>query len=166
MDTIYDLTNQMLEVLSMALDEDADEQAIRDTFEGLEGSFEEKCDGYAKVMKELEGKVSAIDEEAKRLTARKKTIQNNIDRMKATMQACMEATGKTKFKTDLFSYGIRKNPASLKIDDKDKVPFEYWTTPEPVVNTSALKEFVKTEIEAGREVEYAHLEQGTSLSIK
>ena len=45
--TLYELTGEWQQVLSMMEDPDVPEEAVRDTLEGLSGEIEEKADGYA-----------------------------------------------------------------------------------------------------------------------
>ena len=116
MATLYKLTDDYLTLLEMAEDPDIDEQALRDTMEGIEGALEIKAEGYAKIIRMLEGDAAACDAESKRLRNKKQAIERNIDRMKKALQFAMQTTGKTKFKTALFSFGIQKNPASVVID--------------------------------------------------
>ena len=70
-------------------------------------------------------------------------------------------TGKRKFKTDLFSFGIQKNPPTVVVDQKDKIPEEYWKAQEPKLDKTALKKWLKDNAE-----EYAHLEQSEGLRIR
>jgi hypothetical protein len=162
MSSLYNLTEQFQELLSMALDPDVDEQALADTMEAIEGEIEVKADGYAKVMKTLDADVSAIKAEIARLTERKKHIEANVDRMKRSLETAMRLTGKTKFKTSLFSFNIAKNPASLKIDNPDRIPAEFLIPQDPEINTTAIKK----ELKEGAVFDWCHLEQGESLRIK
>ena len=162
MSTLYELSEQYQELLSMALDPDIDEEAIADTLEGLEGEIEDKADGYAKVMRNLEADASAIKAEIARLTERKKHIEANIDRMKRSLETAMRLTGKTKFKTSLFSFNIAKNPASLKIDNPDRVPEEFLIPQDPKIDTVGIKK----ELKEGTVFDWCHLEQGESLRIR
>ena len=97
--TLYELTDDYRNLLEMAEDPDTDPEAFADTLEGIEGAIEDKADGYAKVIRTLEGDAAACDAESKRLRNKKQTIENNIKRMNAALQYAMEMTGKTKFKT-------------------------------------------------------------------
>ena len=97
MSTLYELTNDYMNLLELAEDPDIDEQAFMDTLEGIEGALEDKAEGYAKVIRTLEGDAAACDAESKRLRNKKQAIERNIDRMKAALQMAMEATGKRKF---------------------------------------------------------------------
>lgn len=162
MNTLYELTSEYLQLLEMAEDPDVDLQTIADTMEAIGGEIEDKADGYARVMKQIEANAAGIKAEIDRLTARKTSMENNVKRMKETLQAAMEATGKKKFKTALFSFGIQKNPASLKIDDPDAVPENFLIPQPPKVDSAAIKDALK----AGAMYNFAHLEQGESLRIR
>lgn len=162
MSTLYELTNDYLTLLDMAEDPDIDPQAFADTLEALGGELEMKADGYARVMKELEGRAAAMRFESKRLENGYKTIERNIDRMKHALQDSMVATDKRKFKTDLFSFSIRKNPASVVIDRETSIPPEFLIPQDPKIDKKAIK----AAIDRGDDITFAHLEQGESLIIR
>ena len=162
MSTLYQLTEAYQELLSMALDPDTDPEALADTMEAIEGEFEVKADGYAKVMKELKTIADARKAEAKRLLDGAKSVEANIDRMKAALMTAMKLTGKTKFKTELFGYGIQKNPPALKIDMPVRVPDEFLIPQEPKVDSAAIKK----ELKEGVVYDWCHLEQSESLRIR
>lgn len=145
----------------MLEDEDTDIEAFADTLEGLDFEIEAKADGYAKIIRQVEGNINSIDEELKRLQKMKKTYSNKIDALKTNLENGMRKTGKVKFKTELFSFGIQKNPASLVIDKEDQIPPEYLII-EPTVNKAAIKDAIKN----GQSFEFAHLEQTESLRIR
>ena len=162
MSTLYELTNEYMALLEMAEDPDIDPQAFADTLEALGGELEMKADGYARVMKELEGRAATMRFESKRLENGYKTIERNIDRMKHALQDSMVATDKRKFKTDLFSFSIRKNPASVVIDRETSIPPEFLIPQDPKIDMKAIK----AAIDRGDDITFAHLEQGESLIIR
>jgi len=162
MSTLYELTNDWMQLLHM-LEDGADEDVINDTLEGLDYEIEQKADGYAKVIRALEADAAAYKTEIDRMTDRKRTIENNIDRMKKNLQATMELTGKTKFKTDLFSFNVQNNAPSVVIDAEDvnDIPIEYL-----IVEAKVDKKKIATDIKAGVDLHFAHLEQSRSLRIR
>ncbi len=160
--TLYELTGDFQQLYEMADDPDIDEEAWLDTMEGIDGAIEDKADGYACVIKSLMAEARAIREEEARLKQRRTVMENRVDQMKRSLQTAMELTGKTKFKTLKFSFGIQKNPPSVVIDGD--VPKEYLIPQPPRVDTVAIRETLK-ETEGGR-CEFAHLEQGESLRIR
>lgn len=158
---LYELTEEFLMLMDMAEDPDVDQEAFADTLEAIEGEIEFKADGYAKIMKQLEANIAACDTEIKRLQAQKKSFDNKIDWMKKSLEEAMRATGKTKFKTELFSFGIQKNPASLVIDDEHAIPPEYI-----IIEQKANKTAIKDAIKSGEVFEWARLEQTEGLRIR
>ena len=165
MANIYEITQDYLKLMELASDPEIDPEIIADTFEGIEGELEIKAENYAKIMKNLEGDIAALKAEEERLAKKRKAIENNIKRMKAALQEAMELTGKTKFKTELFSFGIQKNAPSVVIDTADirDIPEEYLKYKEPDVDKTAIK----NAINAGVDFEgLAHLEVSQSLRIR
>ena len=165
MSSIYELTAEYLALMEMAEDPDINEEAFLGSLESIEGELEDKADNYAKVMRMLDGDALAIREEERRLKARREAIEKNIKRMKSALQLAMQTTGKTKFKTALFSFGIRKNPPSVVIDTDNvrDFPDVFIIESEPVLDKKALKDALK----AGEDMTgLCHLEQSESLSIR
>lgn len=162
MSTLYELTEEYRLLLEMAEDEGEDPEAISDTLEGLEGEIEIKADGYARVLRQLEYDAAALKAEEKRLSNRRKTIEANMSRMKDSLFQAMKATGKEKFKTELFSFGIQKNPPSVVLDS-ELIPEIYLTHPEPVVDKRKILEDLKAGVQLPG---IAHLERSESLRIR
>lgn len=163
--SIYELTADYIQIMEMMEDPDLDPQVLADTMEGIDGALEDKAEAYAKIMRNLDGDIEALEEEVRRLTSRKKALENNIQRMKAALQGMMEVTGKTKFKTQLFSFNIQRNAPAviIDIDDVANMPEEFLKFRAPEVNKTAIKEALQN----GADLEgIAHLEQSHSLRIK
>ena len=159
---IYDLTSEYLELLNMLEDPEVDEDVIRDTLEGLDGELEAKADGYAMILKNLEADAKAIKAEEDRLYSRRKSIENRMAYLKANLQTMMELTGKVKFKTPLFSFGIQKNPPKVVITDESRIGHDYLIPQPPKVDTQAIK----AALNEGFCFDWAHLEQTESLRIR
>lgn len=162
MSTLYELTGDYLRLLEMMSEEDVDPQVLADTMEGIDGEFEMKAESYAKIIKELESELEKFRRESERLTARKISIENNIDRLKQHLFASMKATGKLKFKTDLFSFGIQKNGGRkpMRILDDVTIPKEFCRT---IPDNTKIRE----SLEAGNVLPFAVLEEaGEHLRIR
>ena len=163
---LYDLTNDFLQLQAMLEDPDVDSQVITDTLESLQYDLKEKADGYAKVIKNMEANVAAIKQEKERLTAKQNLLESSIKRLKENLQVSMIATGNTKFKTDLFSFGIQKNggkiPVILDVKDTSELPDELVR-----IKEEADLDAIRALIEKEGSCKYAHLgERGESLRIK
>ena len=161
--TLYELTGQCLEVREMAGYEEISTDALNDTMEAVGLEFEEKAENYAKVIKQLEMEADGYKAEAKRLTKKKKVVEANIDRIKKNLEKSMLATGKTKFKTALFSFGIQKNSPSIDLLDEENVPADFRTPQPDKIDKKAILDFLK---ETNEPVEWATMKQTESLRIR
>jgi phosphoribosylaminoimidazole carboxylase (NCAIR synthetase) len=163
--TLYDLTDELLNLLELAEDPDADPDALQGSFESVNGLFEEKADGYAKVIRQLNAEADMVDAEIERLKAKRNSLKNNADRIKKSLQAAMIATDKRKFKTPFFTFSIKKNAGSVVMDTTDlsKIPNKYLTYSSPTVNKTPIKQAIN----AGENLDgVAHLESTESLTIR
>lgn len=157
MASLYELTGQFNHVAEMLTDEQIEQEVIIHTLESIDAAIEEKADNYAKLIKNQESDSKGIAEEIKRLQARKQAIDNNVKNMKLSLQNAMNEIGKTKFKTELFSFNIQKNPVKVDIVDEDLIPDEF----------KKIKiEYDKTAIKKADNVPGVELVQSESLRIR
>lgn len=162
MSNIYELTNEYLQLMDMMENEELDPQVLADTMEGIEGEFEIKADNYARVKAGLEGTVEAIKTEEKRLADRRRAIEKNITSLMKNLQNAMVLTGKTKFKTDFYSFGVQNNPPSVVVDaDIEAIPEDYIKIKKEIDKTA-----IKDALKKGETFDFAHLEVTQGLRIR
>lgn len=162
MSNIYELKENWKQVADMLYEEEVDEQCVLDTLEAIEGEIEDKADNYAMIIKNLLASAEAKEIEAKRMAEKANAEKNRAKLLKQNLYEIMKETGKTKFKTDLFSFSIQKNGglAPLWVDeDITKIPDEYLKK-EP--DNTKIRELLKT-----KEVKWAKLEErGEGVRIR
>lgn len=162
MSSIYELTGEWLRAYDLIDAEEFDEDVLIETLEQIEEDIEDKADSYAKLMKNLAAEAEGLKKEEERLYARRKAKENAVSRMKKSLQDSMEATGKTKFKTELFSFGIQANQPSVILDKEvSELPEEFQK-----VTVEANKTAIKEALKKGEKFDFAHLEESASLRIK
>ncbi len=162
---IYELTADFLRLQEMIEDPDVESDEIQTVMDELNDQLEKKADGYAKVIRNLEGSLAAVKTEQQKLTEKKNLLETGIKRLKEDLQAAMTATGKRKFKTDLFSFNIQKNggadPVIVDVDT-DELPDDLVIVSEKP-DLKAIAAYIK---ETG-DITFAHFgERGESLRIK
>ena len=160
MATLYELSERYQNILEVA--EMLDPEQLEEALSGLDDEIENKADGYAKVIQELHGKVDVLKKEEKRLSDRRKSIENNAKRIKESLQDQMLLLDKRKFKTDLFSFNISKNPPSLTVLDDTFIPKRFYEEQDPKLDKRGLLNALK----AGEEIKGVEVKQGESLRIK
>lgn len=141
---------------------------LEGVLETINDELEIKADGYARVIRNMEAEAKAFKDEEARLAEKRKHVENAIDRLKQNLFNAMKETGKTKFKTDLFSFSIQKNGGALPVileedyQDTSKLPDNLVQ----ITEKPDLKAIAKYIEETG-DVTYARFgERGESLRIK
>ena len=167
MSRLYELTTDLLtlqEMLENPLDE---EQVLLDTLEAVQGEYEIKLEAYCKVIKNLEADMEALKNEAKRLSDKRKVLENNVDRLKKAMFDSMKATGTEKVKGQLFSVAIQRNGGKLPVLGSDEADLSILPSQLKVVTEKPNLDAIRELLEAGKVVEGFTLgERGMSLRIK
>jgi predicted nuclease with TOPRIM domain len=162
MSTLYELTGDYMNLLEWLEDEEnLEDAAVKDTLDGIGGAIEDKADNYAKIIKELKAEAKKFAEEKKRLEERQQAMENRAKLLNKHLYDSMKLTGKTKFKTGLFSFGIQKNGGLQPIEiDTENVPDECMKKePDNTLIRQALKE--------GKELPFVTLkEYGDHLVIR
>lgn len=159
--SMYQMEQEWQEVFKKLLDPDVPEEAVFDTLEMIEADMDTKADRYAMALRDMDGDVATIDGEIKRLQDRKTFISNRKKALKKRLYDTMKATGRTKFKTALFSFNIQKNGGVNPVDFLDTVPADWLKPGDP--DTKRIREY----LEAGNELPFAVLgDRGESLSIR
>lgn len=159
MASLYELTGIFKQINDM---EGLDEETKADTLDSIDWTeqFEEKVENTAKVIKNKEVSKKLIKEEIDRLTARYKSLDNDVVWLKKNMQEAFEITGHEKVKGLLFTVYMGKNQPSVVIDE-ELLPKKYF-----VIAKKPDKNAIKELLNAGKKVKGATLQESRSLRIK
>lgn len=157
---LYELTDNYLKVLELI---ENGEEGLEDTLESINDAIEVKADGYARIIRNLEANAVALKTEIDRLTNRRRSIENSIDRLKENLKNAMIATGKEKIKTDLFNVTVVNNPVAVNVIDEKLIPEKYFKV-EIIRKLDKLS--LRDAIKNGEEIQGAKLMQGKGLRIK
>ena len=113
----------------------------------------------------LEPDIAAIDNEIKRLQARKKLYVNNRARLIEYLRSNMEASEITKIECPLFRITLAKGRERVIVDDSELIPDDFMRMPE--VTPEADKNKIMDAYKQGEEVAGTHIERGpSSIRIK
>lgn len=114
MASLYEVTGNML-ALQELLEDEFDEETIKDTLEAVQGEYEDKLESYCKIIKNLEADDTAIKNEIDRLSAKRKQLKKSVEYLKNNMFESMKATDTKKVKGQLFTVSIQKNGGKLPV---------------------------------------------------
>lgn len=156
---LYELSEIETQILEQLESEDGIDKEIYDTLKFTEEEILVSC---ARVYRQILSDAQACKDEEKRLSERKKRLENNAARLKELMFDGMKIADVKKIHRPEFDISIKKNPPSLQIDPNAQIPSEYYKKPDPILDKVLLKEDVKS----GLFIEGVQLVQVERLEIK
>ena len=165
MANIYELTSGVQMLWDLMDQGELDDDTLIDAMENSQEELNIKLENSCTFIKNLESDIEGLKAEEKRLAARRKTMENTIERAKAAMQWAMNAAGEKKVKGNLFTISLQANPKAVVLDESyiENIPEKYLIPQEPKIDRKLIKE----DIENGVDLEgVAHLEQTEGLRIR
>lgn len=138
-------------------------EIINDSMSELQETFESKAENIVRFTKNLRGQAEVIDNEIKRLQARKKSIDSKAENLEKYLFDAMKFVNKDKIATGIFEISIKQNPYSVKIVDDFAIEDKYIIKTEKV---SYDKKRIKEDILHQIEVKGAVLERKEVLKVK
>jgi len=159
--TLYELTEEARELQDMI--EEYPPETFSDTIESLQLMIEDKADSYAAVNQNITNEIAALKAEEERLRTRRSALERNQMRLMKAIREAMNALGKTKIKTEKFTFSVSKNGGLQPIEvDAEKLPDKFKKMIfEP--DNDRIREAIK----AGETIEGVEvLPRGEHLTIK
>lgn len=136
--------------------EELTEEEVTLALDNVADLISNKALNIARLVISLQEEVGAIDNETKRLMARKISRENKVKSLKTYLQVNMEAVGIDKAKDNFVSVMLQNNPPSVALIDILQIPDKYWRViPEQreVDKQNILANFKRTgEVVAGTEI--------------
>ena len=159
--TLCELTDEARELQDMI--EEYPPETFSDTIESLQLMIEDKADSYAAVNQNITNEITALKAEEERLRTRRSALERNQMRLMKAIREAMNALGKTKIKTEKFTFSVSKNGGLQPIEvDAEKLPDKFKKMIfEP--DNDRIREAIK----AGETIEGVEvLPRGEHLTIK
>lgn len=157
---LYQLANDFDTYMNAETDEEIAE-ALADI---TSGQIEDKVENYCHFFANIAGDIDTFKAEEKRISAKRKAMENKYDRAKAYMLQALETAGINKLAAGTFKVSIQDNPPALEVVDAALTPAEYKITipAQEQADTAKIKEALKN----GGEVAGYRLTRGRSLRIR
>ena len=160
---LYEITEryQNLELLLDNADENI-KQVLLDGLNEIKEEFNEKALNLVKYIKNIDSDIDGFKAEEKRLSDRRKTLENQKESIKEYLYAEMNKIGQKKVDLGLFKLNIQNNPASVNILDEKLIDKKYLIEQEPKIDKKAILNDLKNNVD----VKGCEIHKGESLRIK
>jgi len=167
MSSLYEITEDMQQLMEWMNDPEADQQAIADTLEAMQYELEDKAEGYCKVIRQIEADAKAYNDAAQEFLRKKTVCESSVKRLKDALKAAMVATGydKTGMDAGLFKLKVQGNGGQKPLVIDGNVP-EQFIKMVPQNDNEAIRKFLDS-LDKNDRCDWCHYEErGTHLSIK
>lgn len=168
--SLFDISNEFFALKDLIdndleVDEETGEitdnsKILKELFDNLQLTFEDKLDNAHRYCLTLDGEADILDKEIKRLQFKKTALNNKRDRLRKLMLSSIESAGYDKIKTSLYSFSI-KNSESLDVSSIDNIPREFLR-----IKKEADKTAIKNAIKQGQEIDGCKIVKNKSLVTK
>lgn len=155
---LYEIKEAYQQILEMDLQQEEMEKYLQIA----QGDLEEKFQNIGLVYKTLSAEAEAIKQEEKKLSQRRKALENKAENLKKWLYSEMAQMDISKISKPNIVLSIAKNPPKL-VCDESLVPSEYKVS-ETVIAIDKSK--IKNDLKQGFKIAGAILIQETSLMIK
>lgn len=152
---LYELSQDFNDFLTLAEQEEFDEQTISDTLESLTAEITEKGRNVAAFAQNIEAEIEAMKDAEKRIADRRKALERKSEWMRDYLRNNMEACGISKIECPEFKVTLGKPSEVVTVFDESLINDKYI-----VIKKQPDKAAIKKAIKAGEVVEGAKLEEG------
>ena len=163
MSALFDLVGEYKELYAM-LTENEDDEAVKDTLEGVAGEIEVKSEGYVAVLNRLDMELDACKKQKEMWEHNLKVRENAIKRLKTRLAEAMIQLGKDEIKAGANTIKLSNNGGQLPIMYTADIPKEYMKT--TIVEEKDTAK-IRQALTEGKDLEFAKFgERGKHISIK
>ena len=173
MSSLFEITGELLRLMDMLDDpeQEVDEEAFLDTWEGMQYDFDTKVANWLKVVKNLEADIESRKKLIAELTEKNRKDENTINRMKETVKKAMELTNTKRAGNEILSATVCSAGGKLPLVYADGIREDARLLPEKYQKVETFykadTDKIREDLDAGIPVpgvEYG--ERGSYLRIK
>ena len=158
---LYELTDDYLSLWESLSDPEADWTEAEEQLRGIEKAFDDKVSACAKMIRNMESEETALTREIDRMSRRHDALVRKTKAIKEYVKAEMEASGREKVRTDVFTVSVQHSPDKVHVTDEAKIPPQYYQTTKRLDKIEVLRM-----LKAGYTVPGCELTQGSHLRIR
>lgn len=167
MANLYELAAEYAKLQEGCYEGEIDARQLEDLLQEVDeakGGLRDKVDKIARLIRNLEADGEKVQNEERRLAKRRKSFNNNAQRLRKWVRDTMDILDVVSIKTELHTVSLGKASEKVVVEDPKKVPEEYRKKPEIQVDKAKV---MKTYRDNGEIVEGCEIQEGErSLTIR
>ena len=142
---LYELTDAYAGLAALLDECESEEEAAQlwAQMDEVGASIAEKADNYARYLRNKQAEVDGLGKEIERLQNRKRSAENQIDKIRGHMKFAMGVAGATEIRTTLGKWTMRSNPPRVEVIDESEIAPEFFEPQPPKLMKSRLQQHWK-----------------------
>ena len=170
MATLYDLTNNMIELEDLIAEGESDEEQGERAKEIIAAEIENKAKGIVHVLRnidlqkrEIEGRRKAFEKEVEALQKLEEKKENEANKLKEYTKNVMQSRDIKTIKTLYGNMTVKKPTKKIIVTDMSLIPEEFKVSKTTITaDKKAIKEYIER---TKQEVDGVEVEENTTLLI-
>lgn len=162
---LMDIAAEYREAFEKMTDLDVPQEVMDDTLEGLKGPLEIRGANIVKWAEMQDAYAAAIKARAKMMNDRAKALEAKAERARQFLFNAMKLAKISLIETPEVKIRVKGGAWKCIIDAESQVPPEYKRFPDPPAPEIDKRKILE-DLAAGKELTFAHREQGFFLEIK
>lgn len=158
--SIYDINKAFQSLVDMLENGDLSQEDFASALAELEQSKVEKCGNAICYLNMLKHGVEDMKAEEKRINTMRKALESRAKNLENAFAYVLKNMGDKEVITKYGVMKVRKNPASVVVDDITKIDSKYTRQK---IQIDVDKVALKKAIQNGEKVDGVHIEQGEKL---
>jgi len=158
--SIYDINKAFQSLVDMLENGDLSQEDFASALAELEQSKVEKCGNAICYLNMLKHGIEDMKAEEKRINTMRKALESRAKNLENAFTYVLNNIGDKEVITKYGVMKVRKNPASVVVDDITKIDSKYTRQK---IQIDVDKIAIKKAIQSGEKVDGAHLEQTEKL---
>lgn len=122
--SLYELTNDLEEIISLLEQEDLPREQFEEIYNHLMELIVNKSENTIKYIRNIESRIAVAKAEEDRLKTYRQAEEKKLKRLKEYMVLCLKQANINKLETGIGRISLRKVPVSVEIDE-NLIPNEY-----------------------------------------
>lgn len=162
---LYEIANAYENIISSAINPETGEinETMLAKLDDISADANQKGIAVASYIKNMEAERDAIDSAQKKMVARKKRLDSDIEWLENYLHFNMTKLGISKISCPYFNISMRNNPVSVDIEDEASLPEKYINI---VTERKINKTMIRDDLKAGIAIPGASLKETTRVDIR
>lgn len=140
---MYDYSEAYISLEQKLVNGEIELETYQDTIESISDGGNEKAENLGKMIDNFKAQSTILKDEADKLTAKRKSLDNKVEWLTASLETYLMALGKEQYQVGLYKLWYKKLPDVVEFTNENVIPKAYKTPQEPKIDKRSISRALK-----------------------